>query len=72
MDLYVLFRGRSKKRLKPIMIDSQKKCENYMAALIASDVKTFFYDIQLSEGGTVWRKHNKQGQWTNYGSARPP
>jgi hypothetical protein len=73
MQLFILLRGRSKKRLKPVMIDSQKKCENYRQALQASDVKTWHYDIQPAPAGsTVWRKHNNYGQWTNYNSSNPP
>jgi hypothetical protein len=76
MQLYVLLRGRSKKRLKPIMIDSQDKCENYQKALQSSDKgsgKTWHYDMQVApEGSTVWRKHNNYGQWTNYNSSNPP
>jgi hypothetical protein len=30
MKLFTLLYGKSKDRLRPIMIDSFKKCENYM------------------------------------------
>lgn len=57
MQLFILLRGRSKSRLKPIMIDSKKKVENYHKALQSSDVKTWHYDIQPApEGSKVWRQ----------------
>lgn len=72
MQLFILYRGRSKKRLKPVMIDSEKKCENYQKALQASAGKNDFYDIQAApKGSTVWRKSNSS-QWTNYDSPHPP
>ena len=72
MKLFVLLRGKSKKRLKPIMIDSEHKVENYKKALQASDIKTCFYDVQLApEGSKTWRK-SSSNQWTNYDSPNPP
>ena len=75
MQLYTLYRGRSKKRLKPVMTDDLKKVERYRNALQSSDPgsgKTWHYDIQpAEEGSTVWRKHNNYGQWTNYNDPGP-
>jgi hypothetical protein len=70
MKLYTLLRGRSKNRLKPIMIDDLKKVQKYQRALQGSDKgsgKSWHYDIQPAEDGAiVWRKHNNYGKWTNY------
>ena len=72
MKLFVLLRGRSKKRLKPVMIDSEHKVENYKKALQASDIKTCFYDIESAPAGSsVWRK-SSSNQWTNYDCSNPP
>ena len=72
MQLYVLLRGRSKKRLKPVMIDSQHKVDNYKKALEASDVKSFWYKVEEApKGSTVWRK-DSSNKWTNYDSPNPP
>ena len=76
MKLYTLLRGRAKSRLKPIMIDSRSKIENYRKALVASDPgsgKTWHYDIQDAPNDAApWRKHNNYGQWTNYNNPRTP
>jgi hypothetical protein len=45
MKLHVLLYGKSKKRMKPIMVDSKKKCENYEKA--RSNV-TGFHSIEIA------------------------
>jgi len=76
MKLHILLRGRAKSRLKPVMIDSLSKVENYRKSLVASDPgsgKTWHYDVQDAPSGSMpWRKHNNYGQWTNYNSQLPP
>ena len=57
MKLFTLSRGRSKARMKPWMIDSKKKCENYRDALNGSDTRKMFYSIEPAPNGSkVWRK----------------
>lgn len=74
MQLYTLLRGRSKLRLKPIMIDELKKVDNYHKALIGSDKgcgKTWHYDILESEkDAKVWKK-NTTNKWTGYNDSGP-
>ena len=54
MTLYVLLHGKSKKKMKPIMIDTRKKCENYQKA--RSNV-TGFHSIEIAPAGSkVWRQ----------------
>lgn len=78
MKLFTLFRGRAKNRLKPIMIDEEKKVLAYQKALQSSDkggkCKTWWYDIKpcTDKDAKPWRKHNNYGQWTNYNSYNPP
>jgi hypothetical protein len=54
MQLHVLYYGKSKKKMKPIMIDSKKKCENYQKA--RSNVEGFHKIEVAPEGSKVWRK----------------
>lgn len=55
MDLHTLYYGKSKNRMKPIMTDSKKKCENYMNARSHS-VKGF-HEIKPAEvGSEIFRK----------------
>lgn len=75
MELYTLSRGTSKNRLKPVMIDSFHKVDNYRKALVGSDKggrgKTFHYDITPAPAGsTVWRK-DRTNAWTGYNDSRP-
>lgn len=54
MELYVLYYGKSKKKMKPIMVDSKKKCENYESA--RSNV-IGFHKVDLAPAGSkVWRQ----------------
>ena len=70
MKLFVLLRGRKKTNLKPIMIDSQSKVDNYKKALQSSDVKTWHYDVQSApEGSTVWSK-KKNMKWAHYNDSQ--
>jgi hypothetical protein len=51
-ELYTLFFGKSKKKMKPIMVDSYKKCENY--CLARSNVIGFH---KIEKGGiTRWKQ----------------
>ena len=71
MKLYTLYRGKSKKKLRPVMTDSKRKCENYRHALKKSAGKNDSYDLQPAEdGATVWRK-NTSTKWTNYNVDQP-
>jgi len=55
MDLFTLFYGNSKSRMKPIMTDSRKKCENYMESRMHSCKG--FHEIRIAEDNSeVWRK----------------
>lgn len=54
MKLYTLYYGKSKKRMKPIMIDSLKKCQNYEKA--RSNVEGFHSIEEAPAGSAVWRK----------------
>ena len=54
MKLYMLSYGKSKKRMKPIMVDSLKHCEGYEKA--RSNV-TGFHTITIApDGAKVWRQ----------------
>lgn len=71
----MLLRGRSKRQLKPIMIDTRKRVDNYRAALEAS-VKnkktTWHHDIRPAPAGaSVWAR-NRSTKWTSYDSPHPP
>ena len=58
MKLYTLLHGKSKKKMKPIMIDSLKACENYKNARENSGVEGW-HDIQPAPPDSeVWRKKN--------------
>lgn len=52
--LYVLLFGRSKKNMKPIMVDTQKKCENY--CLARQNVVGFHRIEEAGPGATQWRQ----------------
>jgi len=54
MKLHVLLHGRSKKRMKPIMIDSLKKCQNYEKA--RANVTGFHKIEEAPQGAVVWRQ----------------
>ena len=72
MQYFTLLRGRSKDKLKPVMIDSLRKVENYRKSLEASDVKTWHYDVQpAGKDCKPWRK-SSSSQWTNYNSPHVP
>jgi hypothetical protein len=52
MNLYTLHYGKSKRKMKPIMVDSLKKCQNYKDA--RSHMKGFH---KIEKGGEkVWRQ----------------
>ena len=71
MKLFTLLRGHSKKRLKPVMIDSLHKVENYRDALQSSDTKTFHYDVvEAAADAVVWRK-SSSNKWTGYNDPGP-
>lgn len=54
MKLYQLLYGKSKKRMKPIMIDDYKKCENYMNA--RQNVIGWHKIEEAPEDSTVWKQ----------------
>ena len=71
MKLFTLYRGRSKNKLRPVMTDSKKKCENYRKALKASAIRGEFFDLKPAENGaTIWRRDTST-KWTNYNASGP-
>ena len=54
MKLYTLLFGRTKKKKKPIMIDSHEKCDRYMKA--RSNVSGFHEIVEAPEGSKTWRQ----------------
>jgi hypothetical protein len=53
MQLHVLLSGNSKKRMYPIMVDTLKKCENYME--VRGD--KYWHKIELApKDAKVWRQ----------------
>lgn len=54
MTLYTLNYGKSKKRMKPIMVDSYKKCENYMKA--RKNVNGFHEILIADKNATMWKQ----------------
>lgn len=75
MQYFTLLRGRSKTRLKPVMIDELHKVVNRKRELQASDPttgKTWHYDIVTADiHAKPWRLR-ANGKWKNYDSAKPP
>ena len=57
MKLYTLLFGRSKNRMKPIMIDSLKKCEQYKDAR-ENNVIGFHKIIEAEKGADCWVRKN--------------
>lgn len=55
MKLYTLLFGRSKKKMRPIMIDEKHKCENYMKAR-KHTTEGWHKIVEAEPGATVWRK----------------
>jgi hypothetical protein len=56
MQLFQLLYGKSKKRMKPIMIDEKHKCQNYKDAREGSGV-IGWHDIKPAEQGAIpWRQ----------------
>ena len=54
-QLHQLLYGNSKKRMRVIMIDTEKKCENYMAA--RSHTTTGWHKIELAPvNSNPWRQ----------------
>ena len=54
MKLYTLLFGRSKKRMKPIMVDEKHKCENYEKA--RQNVEGWHKIVEAEAGATIWRQ----------------
>lgn len=70
-DLYKLMIGRSKKRLRCVMIDTMHKCVNYRDALKASNLKDKWFDIIPAEtDDSQWRRKNKH-PWVGYNISGP-
>lgn len=55
MKLYILRFGKSKKRMKNIMIDELHKCENYRKAR-ENNVKGWHDIVEAPKGSTVWKQ----------------
>lgn len=55
MKLHVLLYGKTKKRKKPIMVDSYDKCNNYMKAR-QHTVEGFHEIVEAPEGSKTWRQ----------------
>ena len=60
MQLYTLMFGKSKKKMKPIMIDSKHKCEQYMNARTANNGKKgcggWHEIVPANKGDKPWRQ----------------
>ncbi len=56
MKLYILSHGKSKKRLKKIMIDEKNKCERYMKSREDSGVIGWHAISDAPIGSVVWRQ----------------
>ena len=58
MDLYQLNSGNSKKRMRPIMIDTKEKCENYKKAREKSLGKNSPWHeiIPAPKDAKIWRQ----------------
>ena len=60
MKLYVLLFGKSKKKMKPIMIDTEAACKQYKAAreaTIGSKAAAGWHAIELApEGSGIWKQ----------------
>ena len=54
MKLHILYYGKSKNKMKPIMIDSLKKCQNYEKA--RNNVAGFHKIEPAPADSKVWRK----------------
>lgn len=54
MQLFVLMFGKSKKKMKPIMVDSRDKCENYKKA--RNNVQGWHEIIPADKNAEVWRQ----------------
>lgn len=57
MKLFVLLFGKNKKNLKPITIDSEKKCNQYKEAR-ENNVRGFHKIIPAEEDANTWVKKN--------------
>ena len=69
-QLFALLHGRKKDNLKPIMIDTKNKCQNYMEGRIKSGVLGF-HKIELAPNDAKTWKKNTTNQWTNYNESGP-
>ena len=69
-ELYTLLHGNAKSRMKPIMTDLKRKCENYMKARVATRVGGHHEIVPAEKGAKVWRKNNS-GPWTGYDDIGP-
>jgi len=73
-QLFTLMFGKSKKRMKPIMIDVLHKVENYRdqrERCKGSKASHGWHAIVPAENdAVVWRKNNSC-QWTNYDFSGP-
>ncbi len=54
MKLFTLLYGKAKSRMKPIMTDDRRKCENYMHA--RGNVKGHHQIVEAEADASVWRK----------------
>jgi len=71
MELFELYRGKSKKRLHLVMVDSLKKVTNYRDAIKTGYPKTVWFDIRPApKGSVVWRK-DATNKWTGYNDSGP-
>jgi len=53
-ELFKVLFGRSKKRMKTIMVDKYQKCENYVLA--RSNVLGFHEIVKAEKGEETWRQ----------------
>lgn len=55
MELFTLYYGRKKAKMRPIMTDSFKKCDNYMKAR-QNNVVGFHEILPAKKGESAWKQ----------------
>lgn len=68
MKLHVLMYGRTKNKMQPIMIDSYKKCDNYMKA--RKNVAGFHEIIEAPDDAKTWRQKTSTVGGNKYQAGR--
>lgn len=77
MKLFTLLYGKSKKRMKPIMVDTKHQCEKYMKARMATRNVEGWHDIIPAEKDSKpWKQKTasvggKYGGWIGKNGYNP-